>query len=100
RYVIMDYKTGSPKIPAWFDDRPDEPQLPLYAITSDGEIAAIVFTKLKRGETAYIGLAQEEGLLPEVKTPGNTRGIKDIVSDWGTLFTQWRETLNHIAVSF
>lgn len=100
RYVIMDYKTGSPKIPAWFDERPDEPQLPLYAITSDGDIAAIVFTKLKRGETAYIGLAQEEDLLPEVKTPGNTRGVKDVVSDWDTLFTQWRETLNQIAVSF
>ena len=100
RYVIMDYKTGTPKIPAWFDERPDEPQLPLYAITSEGEIAAIVFTKLKRGETAYIGLAQEEGLLPDVKTPGNTRGVKDVVTDWNTLFTQWKETLNQIAVSF
>ncbi len=100
RYVIMDYKTGDPKLTAWFDERPDEPQLPLYAITSEGEIAAIVFAKLKRGETAYVGLAQEDDLLPNVTTVNNTRGIKDIVSDWDTLFTQWKDTLNRLAINF
>jgi len=100
RYVIMDYKTGDPKISAWFDDRPDEPQLPLYAITSDGEIAAIVFTKLKRGETAYVGLAQDNELLPNVTTVNNTRGINDNIRNWETLFTQWKDTLDKLAISF
>lgn len=100
RYVIMDYKTGDPKLPAWFDERPDEPQLPLYAITSEGEIAAIVFTKLKRGETAYVGLAQDDDLLPNVTTVNNTCGIKDNVPDWETLFAQWKDTLNQLAINF
>jgi probable DNA repair protein len=100
RYVIMDYKTGDPKIHAWFDERPDEPQLPFYAITSEGEIAAIVFVKLKRGESAYVGLAQDDDLLPNVTTVNNTRGIKVNVPDWETLFVQWKDTLNRLAINF
>ncbi|MBM2830527.1 MAG: helicase/exodeoxyribonuclease subunit, partial [Gammaproteobacteria bacterium] len=99
RAVIMDYKTGDPKINHWFSDRPDDPQLPLYVITSEGEIAAIVFTRLKRGEVAYVGLAQEDNILPDVKTVTNTKSVKDI-PDWPSLMTQWQATLNQLAVSF
>lgn len=100
RFVIIDYKTGSPDINAWFDERPDEPQLPLYAVNTKGEIAAIVFAKLKRGETAYIGLAAEDGLLPEVSTVDKTRIIKTIVPDWNKLFDYWHEILMRIATDF
>jgi len=99
RYVIMDYKTGDPKINHWFSDRPDEPQLPLYAITSAGEIAAIVFTRLKKDVVGYIGLAQEDDLLPGVKTLADLRNNGGI-SDWETLFAKWRETLNRLAINF
>jgi probable DNA repair protein len=100
RYVILDYKTGNPKISAWFDDRPDDPQLPLYAITCEGEIAAVVYAKLKRGETAYVGLAEDDDLLPKVTTLNNTRGIKDHVPDWVSLFAHWNDTLKHLAINF
>jgi len=99
RYVIMDYKTGDPKISHWFSERPDEPQLPLYAITSAGELAAIVFTPLKKDGVGYIGLARENELLPGVKTVTDTR-INGDIPDWGTLFTKWRETLGRLAINF
>jgi probable DNA repair protein len=99
RYVIMDYKTGDPKVSQWFSDRPDEPQLPLYAITTEGELAAIVFTRLQKDSVSFIGLAQEDGILPGVKTVTDTRQAKDI-PDWETLFKQWRQTLEQLARGF
>lgn len=100
RYVIIDYKTGEPAIKGWFDERPDEPQLPLYAINTDGEVAAIVFAKIKRGEVAYIGLAEDEDIIPGVKTFDKTNIVKEHVPDWDTLFNNWRETLNRLAEDF
>jgi ATP-dependent helicase/nuclease subunit B len=100
RYVIIDYKTGDPKIMAWFSSRPDEPQLPLYAISTDGEIAAVVFARIKRGEIAYIGLSAKEGLLPGVKTVAETVGVRNFIPDWETLISQWQESLTDLAVSY
>ena len=100
RYVIIDYKSGDPKIMAWFGDRPDEPQLPLYAISTDGEIAAVAFARIRRGEVGFVGLAQAEGILPAVNTIADTKGVKDIVPDWGTLISQWHECLNKLASGY
>lgn len=102
RFVIMDYKTGDRNTTpaAWMGDRPDDPQLPLYAVVCEGEIAAIVFTRLKRGDIAYTGLAREEGLLPEVPTLENIRGMKEVVNDWDDLLARWREILNQLATAF
>ncbi len=99
QHVITDYKTGDARLASWFDDRPDEPQLPLYAISSEGEVAAIVFAKLKRGEATYIGLANDESILPNVNTLNNSRLTRDI-DDWSMLFTQWRESLGRLAEAF
>ncbi len=100
RYVIIDYKTGDAKVTSWLSDRPDEPQLPLYAITSDGDIAAIVFTRLRRGEVAFAGLAEQQDLLPGVNTVSDTRGVKDKVPDWQSLINEWRRVLSALATRF
>ena len=100
RYVIIDYKTSDPKIMAWFGDRPDEPQLPLYAISTDGEVAAIAFARIRRGEAGFIGLTEVEGVLPGVKTVADTTGVKDIIPDWETLISQWHECLNRLAAGY
>ena len=100
RYVIIDYKTGDPKTAAWLGDRPDEPQLPLYAITSAGDIAAVVFARLRRGQSCFIGLAQEEGLLPGVSIGSQVRGSAVPIPDWHILFDNWRKVLTQLALEF
>ena len=100
RFVIIDYKTGEPRAAAWLGDRPDEPQLPLYAITSKGDIAAVVFAKLKRGQSAFIGVAQEADLLPGISTIDGMGRAAGAIPDWHTLFDGWRNALTALAQAF
>jgi ATP-dependent helicase/nuclease subunit B len=99
RQVIIDYKTGAVSLNAWFDERPDDPQLPLYAITSKTDLAAIVFAKMKRGESTFIGVADEEGLFPGVKNFTDT-SYTDEFENWIGLMTSWNEIMTRIAHDF
>jgi probable DNA repair protein len=100
RSVIIDYKTGDPGITAWLGERPDEPQLPLYAVTSGGDIAAVAFAKLKRGQSAFVGVAQQQGLLPGVVTVDGLGRSGAAIPDWHALFDAWRDALNRLAQAF
>ena len=42
--AIIDYKTGKVQPGKWFGERPDDPQLPLYATSADKAAAAVVFS--------------------------------------------------------
>ncbi|MBI2509725.1 MAG: PD-(D/E)XK nuclease family protein, partial [Betaproteobacteria bacterium] len=46
-HALVDYKTGKASVSAWLGERPDDPQLPLYAINAQENIAAVVFAKVK-----------------------------------------------------
>jgi ATP-dependent helicase/nuclease subunit B len=49
--VILDYKTGNIGAMPWDGPRPDEPQLPLYAVLAqDRPIQGIAFARLKAGK--------------------------------------------------
>ena len=47
--VILDYKTGLVSKKSWDGDRPNEPQLPIYAITADPTPVAVAFAQVRRG---------------------------------------------------
>jgi ATP-dependent helicase/nuclease subunit B len=54
--VIIDYKTGAVKADAWEGDRPDEPQLPLYAgFGRVDELQGVLLGRVREGETRFIG---------------------------------------------
>jgi probable DNA repair protein len=49
--IILDYKTGNIAAKPWDGERPDEPQLPLYAVLADDRpIRGIAFALLKAGK--------------------------------------------------
>lgn len=99
RHVIIDYKTGDVSINAWFDERPDEPQLPLYAITSREELAAIVFAKVKRGESMFVGVADGEDIIPAVRPFAQTRHAQAL-ENWQGLLGGWKQTMAQLAGDF
>ncbi|HXV08169.1 MAG TPA: PD-(D/E)XK nuclease family protein [Burkholderiales bacterium] len=93
RRVILDYKTGKAGTGEWDGDRPDSPQLPLYAVTDAGDLAALAFVVLRAEEIAFKGLGAEAGLLPGVEPLERPQ-------TWGARLTQWRDVLKALAAQF
>jgi len=94
--VILDYKSGKTSIKKWEGERPDEPQLPLYAIDMRQRrpVAAALFAQLRAGELGFNGLAARAGIAPKVKPAGETEGA------WQAQLDAWQITLTTLAEAF
>jgi len=81
-HAILDYKTGGGNVTAkrWQGERPDEPQLPLYAVSAKEEIAAVVFAKFRPGDMRFVGLSRDDKGLPKV--PKAKEGWQPLLRDW------------------
>lgn len=104
--VVIDYKTGKVNFASWMDERPDDPQLPLYAVTAEGHISAVVFAQIRRGEMKFVGLAEDENDdhensagIPGVKPLAKSR-INKNYADWQILFDFWKQNLDTLALAF
>jgi ATP-dependent helicase/nuclease subunit B len=104
--VIIDYKTGAAGINDWLGERPDDPQLPLYAVARKADVAAIAFAGLKRGKDfGFHGLARAADILPDTPEFAATRVAEQIAGSgaspsWEALLAGWRETLVRLAREF
>jgi probable DNA repair protein len=55
-HLLIDYKTGKVSTTDWQGERPNEPQLPLYAIYGNVEnVNGLLFAQIRAGETDFIG---------------------------------------------
>ena len=90
RDVMLDYKTGKSSPADWDGSRPDQPQLPIYATTHDGELAAIAFAQLAPGEMGFQGRARQSGILPGASRP----------ADWAGMVEEWSGVLTGLATGY
>ena len=89
-HVLIDYKTGMPSPRHWEGPRPDDPQLPLYAVAAPEDLTAVAFAKLKPGEMKFMGYSRAEHLLPNVQ----------IYREWPTLLEQWKKDAEALGKAF
>jgi probable DNA repair protein len=90
-HALIDYKTGSRVTPHdWMGARPDDPQLPLYAVTAQETVSAVVFAKVRTGDMKFSGFSVGEGAIPGVKASEH----------WGTLTAGWKTALEKVAGEF
>ena len=96
-YLIIDYKTGLTRMGDWFDERPTEPQLPLYAITSELSVEGIFFAQVRQGKNCFRGLCVD----PEL-APAGALSIEqlDDIDDWPMLKAQWQQVLSRLAEEY
>ena len=89
--AIIDYKTGaSSSTMAWLPPRPDDCQLPLYALAAaEEDVRAIAFARLKVGNLGFAGVARDKGLLPGVGNQLKSR-TRD-AGPWERMIESWRE---------
>jgi probable DNA repair protein len=96
--AVIDYKTGADAEPdAWFGERPRLPQLPLYAeAVGSGRVSAVVFGRIRSGDTGYCGIARDAGAFPGLAIPG-AKGWPKELSSWEELIDAWRGRLTMLA---
>ena len=103
RIAVIDYKSGECRTGAWAGERPDEPQLPMYALGGPdaSRVAAVAFAQVRTGETRFKGLSDAPNLLPGVKTVDKdmSPSVKAYGS-WDRLVAKWRVDLDGIGRSF
>ena len=89
-HALIDYKTGRPSPVEWLGARPDDPQLPLYALNAREDIAAVVFARLKTGEMRYMGFSEKKDVIPGVKP----------AKDWDALVEGWKKEVESLGAGF
>ena len=89
-HVLIDYKSGRATPKSWESARPDDPQLPLYAVNASEPVAAVTFAKLKTGGMRLMGYSRDKDALPKVKQ----------YHDWNALLAGWRRELDALGTAF
>ena len=89
---VIDYKSSLPTNKPWNEDRPESPQLLLYALL-DQNINALLFLQLQAGRITCCGLSETD--LP---MPGITALKKD--DHWALRQQQWQQQLTLLAHEF
>lgn len=89
-HALIDYKTGRPTPNEWMGERPDDPQLPLYALNANEDVAAVAFAKLRTGEMRFMGFSQDQDALPGVQR----------AKDWTALLAGWKQEIEFLGASF
>lgn len=92
--MIIDYKTGKQSISifGWLNENLTNPQLPLYCVTTEGDIGSIAFAQLKPDAVNFKGITKKDLQIDGIKF------IED--HEWSELLTKWRLTLTQLAQDF
>lgn len=89
---VIDYKTSIPIAKPWNEERPESPQLLLYALLDD-QINALLFIQLKTGRLTCNGLSEE--VMP-------IKGINNLKKNerWIDYREQWHQQLTALSHEF
>ncbi len=95
--IVIDYKTGrNTSLDQWFDDRPGDPQLPVYLLSVQEPVNAIAFAQVRRGQCALKGLgavAVAPGIQAFVDSSYNDG------CDWDGQQRRWRTVIEQLVTA-
>ncbi|MBN1446669.1 MAG: PD-(D/E)XK nuclease family protein [Bacteroidetes bacterium] len=101
RLLLIDYKSSRHTPLEWMQERPREPQLPMYAIAQGEQVGALAYGILRRGECAFQGLADDDRE-PNVAQPLHEwlqRQDQEEMS-WMDMIALWERRLRSLADAF
>lgn len=89
--ILIDYKTNAPTPKRWQDERLEEPQMPLYALSqSQASLSAVTYAQIKAQHIRFVGWSNAQ-TLPDCRQPPQ---------DWDQLRQDWQHHLNQLAQQF
>jgi ATP-dependent helicase/nuclease subunit B len=94
--VLIDYKTGIVS-PDWRGDRPDNPQLPVYALLRPESLVAVAYGMVNAGECGFVAEHSRPAVFkPSRRKPSSMEGMPDFPS----LIALWSQRMEVIAAEF
>lgn len=104
--LLVDYKTGVGNTTSdWLDrepGRPRSPQLPLYALAHQQQLAGITFAVLAPGKAEFRGLGDTDSIAPGIADYSQIRPSNKLpgIETWDDLLEHWRNVLNSLAQQY
>lgn len=98
--VVIDYKTGATKLTHWCGERPEEPQVPLYALAaadSGASVSGAAFAEIRAQGVAARGLCATVAHWPSL--PPRHHALK-LPEHWPDVLEHWRRALVNLAADY
>jgi probable DNA repair protein len=95
---LIDYKTGSCNLNGWSGERPDSPQIPLYAIADNDTCIGAAFGQVRKGEACYKGVSGKENIAHGVVPADKLRS--DLPKSWSDIKSHWTKQIEMLATEF
>ena len=98
--LVIDYKTGVSSVSGWLGERPEEPQLPIYALAEEG-VAAVAFAQVRPGAMKLDGIGAHEEIAPGIGLveARKNAGAK-AYANWDELVAGWEHELDALGRAF
>jgi len=92
--VLIDYKTGWVQ-PDWRGERPDNPQLPVYALRHRENLVAVAYGRVSAAECRFVAETAREDIFPRVHV-SRLEGMASFVE----LVAAWERRVESLAREF
>jgi ATP-dependent helicase/nuclease subunit B len=93
--VLIDYKTGIAAAD-WRGERPDNPQLPIYALLRPEALVAVAYGRVNAGECSFIAEAER----PAIFKPSSRKSPLEGMSSLAALIDVWSRRIENLAADF
>ena len=91
--LLIDFKTGQVSIYRWLGARPQDPQLPLYALASKQSVHGVAYAQIRLGESRLTGVVDPTAIAGRFTSAEQFAGksFDELLVDWHTTLTSLAE---------
>ncbi len=93
--VLIDYKTGSAAVD-WRGERPDNPQLPIYALLQPQALVAVAYGKVNAADPNFLAETERRNVFK----PGGKVTLLEEQSSLAALLGIWSQRMEALAAAF
>jgi probable DNA repair protein len=93
--VLIDYKSGTPGAD-WRGDRPENPQLPVYAVMRPARLVAVAYGRVNARDCGFVAEAARGQIFKPTSRKSELEGMPDFAS----LVALWSRRIEKIAAEF
>jgi RecB family exonuclease len=93
--VLIDYKTGAATAD-WRGERPDNPQLPIYALLHRAALVAVAYGRVHAGECKFVAEAERPSIFKRSGRQSTLEGMPSLAA----LIEVWSQRIENLAADF